>query len=91
MPLYPRPLPGLRETRRKRRWSQQRLASKAGLSLSAVARLEQGATEARAITVVQLARALGVPPEQLTGGVGVPVTVVPPPPADDDEPQEAAS
>ena len=50
----------LKELRRHARMTQQRLAQAAGLSVSAIGRLEQGGRP-RLVTVAALARALGVP------------------------------
>ena len=74
MPLYPRPLPGLPAARQRAHLTQQQLASRAGIGTSALARLEQGRTEARAYPVWKLARALAIPPEELTGGVPLELT-----------------
>lgn len=93
MPLYPRPLPGLRATRQRKGMTQQGLAFTAGLHVSAVSRIEQGTNEAKAATAVRLAHALGVRVEELTGGVPAPLGVVPQAPEEPqaEEPEEQAS
>jgi transcriptional regulator with XRE-family HTH domain len=56
----------LRRLRRQRGLSQERLASRAGISLSAVARLErQSRASCRCRTLARLARALGEDPAAL--------------------------
>lgn len=55
----------LRQQRERYPLSMRELASKAGISLSALAELEAGRSEARASTVRKLAHALGVVPGAL--------------------------
>lgn len=60
--------PRLRATRRAAGLSQQQLADRAGLSVSAVSKAEQGLTDPRGPTLEALARALGVTEADLSGG-----------------------
>lgn len=51
----------IRETRKKRGWSQKQLAQRILTTQQAIARWESGATEPRADNLLALAEALGVP------------------------------
>lgn len=62
------PMPRLRELRQKAYLSQENLAKKSGVSEATINRLEQGLQLARYVTVRKLAEALGVVPDELTGG-----------------------
>lgn len=55
----------IQEHRRARGWSQQRLAMEAGLSISAVAKLERGRSYPSVPTVRALAAAFEVPIQRL--------------------------
>ena len=55
----------LRETRERRFMTQQQLADKAGTSKANISRLESGDQNARMSTIVRLAEALDVTPEEL--------------------------
>jgi len=56
----------IREVRKERGISQQRLAERAGLALSQVGKLEQGAiTDPHIGTLRQIATALGIPVAEL--------------------------
>lgn len=55
--------------RAARGWTQEELAWQSGVSRPAIARLETGATDPRASTLVALARALDVGPGDLWAGV----------------------
>ena len=57
----------LRFLRSARRLTQRELADLAGLGRATVCRLERGESAWRPATVARLARALKVPPEELTG------------------------
>ena len=57
-------VPGLREARWARMWTQRDLAARAKVSLATIVRLENGES-AQAGTIRKLARALGVPTETL--------------------------
>jgi transcriptional regulator with XRE-family HTH domain len=50
----------IRELRMAKRWSQERLAEEAGLSMDAISRIERGERDPRLETVAQIARALGI-------------------------------
>jgi transcriptional regulator with XRE-family HTH domain len=67
-------VPGLLAARQRAQLTQQRLASRADVAISALARIEQGKVEARALTIWRLAHALDVTPETLTGGVPLVLT-----------------
>ena len=51
----------IRETRKKKGWTQKQLAQKIHSTQQAIARWESGATEPRADNLLALAEALGVP------------------------------
>ena len=55
----------LREARERRFMTQQQLADKAGTSKANISRLESGEQRARMSTIVRLAAALGIDPEEL--------------------------
>lgn len=55
----------LKKLRKARGWSQERLASKAGISVSYVSMLEQGKRSPPLETLEVLGKALSVPPEDL--------------------------
>jgi transcriptional regulator with XRE-family HTH domain len=55
----------LRAARERRFLTQQQLADKAGTSKANISRLESGEQNARMSTIVRLAAALGIPPEEL--------------------------
>lgn len=71
-------LPALRIVRERSGLSQEELAAKAGITRTAVANLERGASRSRPSTAYRLAEALGVHRDVLTGAL--------PPPSD--EPQQ---
>jgi transcriptional regulator with XRE-family HTH domain len=50
----------VRELRKARRWSQEELAHRAGISRTFMGSIEQGAKQPSVMTLVRLARALGV-------------------------------
>ena len=50
--------------------SQMQLGDRANLHFSEISRLERGLREPRLMTVVRLARALGVPPAALLADIG---------------------
>lgn len=58
----------LRQARLDRGWSQELLASYAGVHPTEVSRLERGIREPRLSTVVQVAAALDIPVERLLAG-----------------------
>ena len=60
------PLPSLRGLRQSRGLTQRELADLAGVSRGSIYRLENGLRGAYPVTVQALARALGVPPAELT-------------------------
>jgi transcriptional regulator with XRE-family HTH domain len=63
----------IKELREAAGLSQQEVAMRADLSLSLVAKIEQGKKgDPRASTLLALAQALGVPPGQLLEGLPVP-------------------
>jgi transcriptional regulator with XRE-family HTH domain len=58
----------LKALRKEKGWSQQKLAEKAGLSINAVTKIEQGLAESPTLkTLVKLADALGVSLDELAG------------------------
>ncbi len=60
--------PGLRDARAAAGLTQQQLADKSGISKRAIVGLEARDHRARSLTLYRLADALGVGPEELTGG-----------------------
>jgi transcriptional regulator with XRE-family HTH domain len=58
----------LKELRKERDWTQQKLAEKAGLSFNAITKIEQGAAEHPTLkTLLKLADAFGVSLDALVG------------------------
>lgn len=58
----------LKALRKEKGWSQQKLAEKAGLSINAVTKIEQGLAESPTLkTLVKLVDALGVSLDELAG------------------------
>jgi transcriptional regulator with XRE-family HTH domain len=58
-------VPRLRRLRVGRVLSQRDLAARAGVAVNTIAELEAGKRQAYPVTVRKLARALGVPPQEL--------------------------
>ena len=58
----------IKSLRKKARWSQQKLAEKAGLSYNAITKIEQGAAKQPTIqTIIKIADAFGVSLDELVG------------------------
>ena len=58
----------LKELRDEKKWTQQKLAEKAGLSFNAVTKIEQGASEHPTLkTLLKLADAFGISLDGLVG------------------------
>ncbi len=58
----------LKELRKERNWTQQRLAEKSGRSFNAVTKIEQGAAEHPTLkTLLKLAGAFGIGLDELVG------------------------
>ncbi|MBM3252827.1 MAG: helix-turn-helix transcriptional regulator [Candidatus Omnitrophica bacterium] len=58
----------LKELRRERNWTQQKLAEKASLSFNAITKIEQGAAEHPTLkTLLKLADAFGISLDELVG------------------------
>jgi len=58
----------LKELRKARNWTQQKLAEKAGLSFNAITKIEQGAAEHPTLkTLIKLADAFGISLDTLVG------------------------
>lgn len=58
----------LKEFRKKRNWTQQKLAEKANLSYNAITKIEQGAAEHPTLkTLLKLADAFGITLDELVG------------------------
>ena len=58
----------LKELRKERDWTQQKLAEKAGLSFNAVTKIEQGAAEHPTLkTLLKLANAFDIGIDELIG------------------------
>lgn len=58
----------LKELRKKRNWTQQKLAEKAGVSFNAITKIEQGAAEYPTLrTLLKLADAFGISLDELVG------------------------
>ena len=56
----------IKELRKQRGWSQQKLADKSGLSYNAIAKIEQNSTTHSTIqTIVKLADAFNIPIDEL--------------------------
>jgi transcriptional regulator with XRE-family HTH domain len=59
----------VRRLRLERKWSQDALAHRCSVSVSAIARVERAAHTPAFMTIVELARGLGVSPSELWEGV----------------------
>jgi transcriptional regulator with XRE-family HTH domain len=58
----------LKELRRERDWTQQKLAEKAGLSFNAITKIEQGAAKHPTLkTLIKLAEVFGIGLDELVG------------------------
>ena len=58
----------LKELRKKSRWSQQKLADKAGVSYNTITKIEQGAATMPTIqTMIKIADAFGISLDALVG------------------------
>jgi len=58
----------LKELRKERNWTQQKLAEKAGLSFNAITKIEQGAAEHPTLkTLLKLADAFSISLDALVG------------------------
>jgi len=58
----------IKEFRKKKEWSQQKLAERSGLSFNTITRIEQGIGDSPTLkTLVKLADALGVGLDELAG------------------------
>lgn len=58
----------LKELRKERSWTQQKLAEKAGLSFNAITKIEQGAAKHPTLkTLLKLADAFGIGLDALVG------------------------
>ncbi len=58
----------LKELRKKRNWTQQKLAEKAGVSFNAITKIEQGAAEHPTLkTLLKLADAFSISLDELVG------------------------
>jgi len=58
----------LKELRKERNWTQQKLAENAGLSFNAITKIEQGAAEHPTLkTLLKLADAFGISLDALVG------------------------
>lgn len=58
----------LKELRKNKGWSQQRLAGESGLSFNTITRIEQGIGDSPTLkTLIKLADALGVGLDELAG------------------------
>ncbi len=55
----------IRSLRKERKWSQQELARRAGLSQATISDLERGLEHVKAATLTQVAVALGVPLKEI--------------------------
>lgn len=59
----------VREAREARRWTQEELADRSGLTSVQISRVERGAREIRLTTLLRLIDALGVKPDKLLRGL----------------------
>ncbi len=60
----------IKELRRERGWSQRRLAQKCGLNRAHVGTLESGHSDVQLLTLLKIAKGLGVPLHSVAKGVG---------------------
>jgi transcriptional regulator with XRE-family HTH domain len=60
----------LKQLRKERDWTQQKLAEEAGLSFNAITKIEQGAAEHPTLkTLIKLANAFGIGLDELVGNI----------------------
>jgi transcriptional regulator with XRE-family HTH domain len=59
----------VREVREARRWTQEELADRSGLTSVQISRVERGAREIRLTTLLRLIDALDVNPDKLLRGL----------------------
>ena len=60
----------LKQLRKERDWTKQKLAEEAGLSFNAVTKIEQGAAEHPTLkTLIKLANAFGIGLDELVGNI----------------------
>lgn len=72
------PLPDrIRDAREVLGWTREILAAYSGVSVSTIGRIERDEMTPRAGTIIALAIALGIPPEELGAEAGVQVRVPP--------------
>jgi transcriptional regulator with XRE-family HTH domain len=60
----------VREIRRKKHFTQEGLAGKAGLDLTYISALERGCRNPTLLSVILISKALGMSVSQLTRGIG---------------------
>lgn len=61
----------IHDARTARGWTRELLAVYSGVSTSTIGRIERNQLKPRAATVIALARALNLPPEELAAEVGI--------------------
>jgi transcriptional regulator with XRE-family HTH domain len=59
----------VRKARDSRGWTQEELATRTGLAMVQISRIERGKREVRLTTLLRLAKALGVPAGDLLKGL----------------------
>ncbi len=57
----------IRELRENKSWTQQKLAERAGLNSNFVAKVERGESKPSGVTIIKLAKALGVKSTEILG------------------------
>lgn len=71
MPLADR----IKDARQVLGWTREILAAYSGVSVSTIGRIERGEFQPRAGTIIALALALGIPPEELAREAGLTIRI----------------
>lgn len=67
----------LKDARKTRNWTREILAAYSGVSTSTIGRIERGQLIPRAGTIIALAHALSIPPEELAAEAGITIHIPP--------------
>jgi len=59
----------VRSARHARGWTQEELSAETGLAVVQISRIERGVREVRLTTLLRLLRGLGLPADDLIGGL----------------------
>jgi transcriptional regulator with XRE-family HTH domain len=67
----------IKDARKTKKWTREILAAYSGVSTSTIGRIERGQLIPKASTIIALAHALGVPPEELAAEAGITIHIPP--------------